>query len=206
MTVRRKAEHEAEREEGCGEGAGEAQEQARSVEELLGVLESERDKLRAERDEKDQLHLRAAADLENLRKRVSRERPAISAQAKRDLVAAILPSVDALDLAIRHASEDADIGAFLEGVRAARDALEAALATEGIERIPVEGCYDPHLHQVDAAIPSPGHADGAIIEELRAGYRIGDLVARHASVVVAKAPPGIREDQDQPPPGEEEEQ
>jgi len=161
----------------------------RSLEEMLGVLESERDKLRSERDEKNEAHLRACADLDNLRKRVARERTMLSAQAKRDVVSAILPTIDALDLAIKHAAEDSDVSAFLEGVKAARDSLESALAGQGVERIPVEGVYDPELHQVDAAIPSPDHQDGAIIEELRAGYRIGDLVARHASVVVAKSPP-----------------
>jgi molecular chaperone GrpE len=163
--------------------------EATSPQELLGVLEAERDKLRAERDEKHELHLRARADLDNFRRRVSRERPLLGAQAKRDLVAAILPAVDALDLAIRHAAEDADVGAFLEGVKAARDSLESALASEGVERIPAEGVYDTELHQVDAVLPNTGQPDGTIVEELRAGYRVGELVARHSSVVVAKAPP-----------------
>jgi len=37
-------------------------------------------------------------------------------------------------------------------------------------------------------VPSADHEDGTIVEELRAGYSVGDLVVRHAVVVVAKAP------------------
>jgi molecular chaperone GrpE len=77
----------------------------------------------------------------------------------------------------------------MEGVGAARDSLESALANQGIERISTEGSYNPELHQADAVIPNAELDDGSIIEELRSGYRIGDLVARHASVVVSKKPP-----------------
>jgi len=187
--TKKKSDDQDELEAGAAEGGRGASEGETPPEEFLGVLEAERDKLRAERDEKHELHLLARADLENFRKRTSRERPLLTARAKRDIVAAILPAVDALDLAIRHASEDADVGAFLEGVRAARDSLEAALAAEGVERIPAEGTYDPELHQVDAVLPGTGQPDGTIVEELRAGYRVGDLVARHSCVVVAKAQP-----------------
>jgi molecular chaperone GrpE len=171
-------------ETGAPESAGQ------DLEELLGILEAERDKLRAERDEKHELHLKARADLDNFRKRAARERPLLSAQVKRDLVSALLPSIDALDLAIKHASEDTDVGAFLEGVRSARDSIEKALAAQGVERIPVDGGFDPELHHAQAAVPSPDHPDGQIIEELRAGYRVGDLVARYSEVVVAKRPAG----------------
>jgi molecular chaperone GrpE len=150
--------------------------------------EAEREKLKAERDQKHDLHLRARADLDNFRKRVARDRPLIAAQAKRDLVAALLPAIDALDLALGHAAEAAEVGALLEGVKAARDSMESALASQGVERISAEGAYNPELHQAGAVVESADQPDGTIIEELRAGYRIGDLVARHAVVVVSKAP------------------
>jgi molecular chaperone GrpE len=147
---------------------------------------SEAEQLAAELGRQRELHLRARADLDNFRKRSARDRPLISAQVKRDLVAALLPAIDALDLAIRHADEDADLGGFLEGVRAARDSIESALAAQGVERIPAEGSYDPELHNAQAVVPTAEHPDGAILEELRAGYRVGKLVARHTEVVVAK--------------------
>jgi molecular chaperone GrpE len=148
----------------------------------------ETERLSAELERQRELHLRARADFDNFRKRSARERPLIAAQVKRDMVAALLPAIDALDMAVRHAGEDADLGDFLEGVRAARDAIESALAAQGVERIPAEGAYDPELHHVQAAVPGGDCPDGTILEELRAGYRVGKLVARHCEVVVAKNP------------------
>ncbi len=163
------------------------------VREQVEALLAERDQLKAERDEKHDQHLRARAELDNFRKRAARERSRLAAAAKRDLVAALLPALDALDLAVRHGDEGP--GELLEGVRHARDALEAALAAQGVERIPAGGSYDPDLHQADAVVQTDQYPDGAIVEELRPGYRVGNLVARHSSVVVAKKPPepGARE-------------
>lgn len=167
------------------------------VEELL----AERDRLRSERDRKHELHLRARADLENLRKRAARERPQAAAAAKRDLVAALLPALDALDLAVKHGQQGSEPGALLKGLKAARDAIQGALAAQGVERIPADGSYDPELHQADAVVETAEFPDGSIVEELRPGYRVGGLVARHSSVLVAKRPA-----EQQKPPGEEAEE
>jgi molecular chaperone GrpE len=164
-------------------------------EKLLESLEEERDVLRARcekmktlLEEKEEQHLRARADLENFRKRSLREKQQAQLMAKRDLLTAILPMMDALDLAIKHGAETADSSTLLEGVKAARDSVELSLASQNVERIVTEGNYSVDLHQADIAIPSSQHQDGEIIEELRSGYRIGEFVARHASVIVAKNP------------------
>lgn len=157
------------------------------VREQVEALLAERDQLKTERDETHDRHLRARAELDNFRKRAARERAGMAAAAKRDLVAALLPALDALDLAVRHGDEGA--GELLEGVKHARDSLEAALAAQGVERIPTGGAYDPDLHQADAVVQTDQHPEGSIVEELRPGYRVGNLVARHSSVVVAKKPP-----------------
>jgi len=150
--------------------------------------EKEMEELRAERDRLQDLHLRARAELENFRKRAARERLQAAAAAKRDLVAALLPALDALELAVRHGEEDPDAGALLEGVRAARDSIARALAAQGVERIRAEGGYDPDLHEARAVAETAELPDGHIVEELRPGYRVGGLVARHSEVVVAKRP------------------
>jgi molecular chaperone GrpE len=156
-------------------------------------LAAERERLAGELAEKTRQHLRALADHDNYRKRVARERQEISAAAKRELVAEILPALDALNLAIRHASEASSAEGLLEGVTAARDALERALVQQGAERIPASGGFDPDLHCVQAAVERDDLPDGEIIEELRPGYRFGKLVVRHSEVVVAKRPAGKAE-------------
>jgi len=169
------------------ERAPEAEEDTESGE--SGDIEA----LKAERDRLQDQHLRARAELANYRKRAVRERVQAAAAAKRDLVAALLPALDALDLAVEHG--EADPGSLLEGLKAARDVLQQALASQNVERIPAPAgsAYDPDLHQAQAVVESAEHPQGAIVEELRPGYRVGDLVARHSQVLVAKRPTGKKD-------------
>jgi molecular chaperone GrpE len=112
---------------------------------------------------------------------------------KRDFVKALLPALDALNLAIKHAG--AEGGPLVEGVRAARDAFEKALAAEGAERIPAAGTWDPDLHHPQAAVERAELPDGTILEEIRPGYKVGGLVARHGEVVVSRRPAEKKSDE-----------
>ncbi len=161
------------------------------VQKQVEALLAERDQLKTQRDEQHDQHLRARAELDNFRKRAARERPVLAAAAKRDLLAALLPALDALDLAVSHGAESPDAAALLEGVRAARDAFEQALAYQGIERIPASqgDLFDPEIHHAGGTVEADACPDNTIVKELLSGYRIGSLVARHSSVLVAKRPP-----------------
>ena len=71
-----------------------------------------------------------------------------------------------------------------EGVRLVHRSLADALRREGLEEIPTDGAFDPHVHE--ALLSQPSEADeGAVIEVLQKGYRLGDRVLRPARVVVA---------------------
>ncbi len=161
------------------------------IQEQVEALLAERDQLKAQRDEQHDQHLRARAELDNFRKRAARERPQLAAAAKRDLLAALLPALDALDLAVRHGAESGDAAALLEGVKAARDAFERALAYQGIERIPASqgDAFDPEMHHAGGTVEADAYPDNTIVEELLSGYRFGNLGARHSSVLVAKRRP-----------------
>jgi len=156
--------------------------------------------LAAERDRLNDQFLRAKAELANVLKRAERDRGLAALAIKRDFVAALLPAMDALDLAIRHGSAKA--AALLEGVKAARDALSRALASQGAERIPAEGSWDPDLHHVTAAVERADLPEGTILEEIRPGWRVGSLVARHGEVVVSRRPAEQPKAEPQPPPEE----
>lgn len=153
-----------------------------------GGRDAEIEALQAERDKLADQCLRARAETSNCLKRAERDRARAAALAKRDLVAALLPALDALELAIRHGQ--AELAGLRAGVEAARDALVQALAAQGVERIPAEPGrgYDPDLHHVQASVERADLAEGAIVEELRTGWRVGALVARHGEVVVARRP------------------
>jgi molecular chaperone GrpE len=146
------------------------------------------EQLAAERDRLNDQFLRAKAELANVLKRAEREREQAALRVRRDFVKALLPALDALELAIKHGAEGSP--ALLDGLKAARDALAKALASQGAERIPAEPGqgFDPDLHHVQGAVERAEVPDGTILEEIRPGYRVGKLVARHGEVMVSKRP------------------
>jgi molecular chaperone GrpE len=61
------------------------------------------------------------------------------------------------------------------------------LRKEGLEEIPTDGKFDPHVHEALLSQPSEGE-EGSVIEVLQKGYRLGDRVIRPARVVISSAP------------------
>lgn len=126
---------------------------------------------------------RLAAEFENYRKRVAREQESLSTRAAERLVKELLPIVDDLERALT-AAEDHEEAKLEEGVRLVHRQLAAALEREGLTEIPVEGKFDPHVHE--ALLSQPSEQDeGTVIEVLQKGYSLGDRVLRPARVVIA---------------------
>jgi molecular chaperone GrpE len=72
-----------------------------------------------------------------------------------------------------------------EGVRLVQRELQEALGKEGLVEIETNGNFDPHVHEALLSQPSE-RDDGAILEVLQKGYRLGDRVLRPARVVVSQ--------------------
>ncbi|MGB8700169.1 MAG: nucleotide exchange factor GrpE, partial [Thermosynechococcaceae cyanobacterium] len=69
----------------------------------------------------------------------------------------------------------------------------------GVARMKVEGQpFDPNYHDAVMREPTDQHPEGTVIEELRRGYLMGDLVLRHAMVKVAALPEGASADAEHP--------
>src|SRR3954449_9263109 len=128
---------------------------------------------------------RALADLDNLRKRYSRELPRERAAERERVAAAFLPVIDNIDLALQHA--DAAPGAIVEGVRAIREQALAVLAQLGYPRQDEVGRpFDPTRHEVVAVVPTEeGTEPGSVVEVVRPGYGGSEQSLRPASVTVA---------------------
>jgi molecular chaperone GrpE len=130
---------------------------------------------------------RAVADLANLRRRYDREVARARADERRRILAAWLPILDNLDLALSHA--DADPRSIVEGVRVVRDQALEALSRSGFERDEETGVpFDPNRHEVVGTVRSPGVRSGTVVEVVRPGYRYGSDLVRPAGVIVATAP------------------
>jgi molecular chaperone GrpE len=128
---------------------------------------------------------RVAADFDNYRKRMAREQTQILTRSGERVVAKLLPVLDDLERAL-DAAEHHEEAKVLEGVRMTKDALAAALASEGLVEIEADGPFDPHIHEALMTQPVEGVAPGHVAQVVQRGYRIGDAVLRPARVIVAE--------------------
>jgi molecular chaperone GrpE len=142
--------------------------------------------LRHEQEELRNQLLRKAADFDNYRKRVERERREMAELAAQDLLLELLPILDdferALDVDVAPGAER-----YREGVELIYRQLQELLKKRGVTPIEAVGTdFDPHVHQAVVHEASTTHRDGEVIAELRRGYRLGDRLLRPAMVKVAK--------------------
>ncbi|MHB1011327.1 MAG: nucleotide exchange factor GrpE [Desulfobacteria bacterium] len=129
-----------------------------------------------------------AAEFENFRKRVAREREAQAAFGNEQLLLAVLPFLDNLGRAM--GQEGASAEALLSGVRMTHDLFLSELRKFGLEQLPAQGgTFDPSLHEAIASVPSTGMPRGTILAEARKGYLLHGRLLRPAQVTVAAAPP-----------------
>lgn len=148
------------------------------------------DPLEALRKEKDALQdrlLRTAAEFDNYRKRVERERREQADYAIAELLTDVLPVVDDLERALQ-APAGSDAEAYRRGVELILKQMLDLLRRRGVTPIDVAGAdFDPRFHQAVSQEPSPGRREGEILEEFRRGYMLGERLLRAAMVKVASA-------------------
>jgi molecular chaperone GrpE len=141
------------------------------------------------RKERDALHdrlLRQAAEFDNYRKRIERERKDTSEYAAVEFIKDLLPVVDDFERALRIEAPGAE--SYRAGLEIIQRALMDMLRKRGVTRIDSVGTqFDPHVHQAVSYEDAPDRREGEVIEEFARGYRLGDRLLRPAMVKVAKA-------------------
>ena len=142
--------------------------------------ESEVEKLTAKLAEMNDKYLRMAAELENTRRRAALDAESRARTRAMGVAEKILPVMDAVDVALKHAPDDA-------GIQSMARALESAFVQIGIVKIESLGQpLNPMFHNAIQVVESPDHESNTIVEEMQTGYMFGDTVLRTAMVVVAK--------------------
>lgn len=169
---------------------------------VTGEPPSELEKLRAELElslaagretfeklkEEHERRLRAAADLENYKKRVQREKEELEKFANERLLKDILPVVDNLDRALAAAPSDDPLSG---GVKLVLKVLEEALARHGVKSFHAMGQpFDPKMHEALMAVPTAEQAPGTVVMQHGRGFLLNDRLVRPALVAVAAAPGG----------------
>ena len=127
---------------------------------------------------------RLQADMDNFRKRQTRRAEEAIAAERERLLNLILPVADNLVRALNQAGEGDD--SLHRGVELTYRELMRVLEAEGITRLETVGQpFDPNLHEAISTMPDEESEPNTIIEEIEAGYMLGDKLLRPAKVVVA---------------------
>ena len=141
------------------------------------------------RKDRDGLHdklLRQAAEFDNYRKRVERDRRESAQFAAVDLVQDLLPVIDDFERALQIEAPGAE--SYRQGLEIIHRALMEMLRKRGVTPIEAVGTnFDPQVHQAVSYEEAPDRRDGEVMEQFTRGYRLGDKLIRPAMVKVAKA-------------------
>jgi molecular chaperone GrpE len=133
--------------------------------------------------------LRLTADFENYKKRAARERQEGISFANENLLAKLLPVLDAFEMALAAAAADPAAKSLQTGIVMISNQLKSALADAGLEELDASGkTFDPGLHEAVAQEVAAGVPEGQVIRQTRKGYRFRNRLMRPAGVIVAKKP------------------
>jgi molecular chaperone GrpE len=144
-------------------------------------------------EEAKQQVLYAAAENQNIRRRLEAELKQATSYAASQFARDMLAIKDHLERALVAVTDelrgDKVASQFLTGIEATARELESAFTKNGVERIKSVGeKLDPNRHQAMMEIPTDQAEPGTIVEEMQAGYMLKDRLLRPALVGVAKAP------------------
>lgn len=153
----------------------------------LAALDQELEALRRDLKDATDRHLRLAAEFDNYRKRVERERAELWGRAQADIAMRLLETLDDLER-VAHHTETATAQALHEGVQLIERKLRSALAAAGLEEVDAENAsFDPQLMEAVAVVPAESPEDDDVVSDVfQRGYRFKGQLLRPARVRVKK--------------------
>lgn len=163
----------------------EAREQEHTADEAVhpGLEEARREA--AENYDK---YLRLAADFDNYKKRVQKDRADLLNYGNESVLKDMLPIVDGLERAVDHASGAGGIDSFVQGLQMILEQLRTTLAKHGVESVEALGSeFDPHYHEAMMRVDSEPSRDNLVVEEFEKGYLLKGRLLRPSKVAVAKS-------------------
>jgi molecular chaperone GrpE len=156
------------------------------VEDEAEQIESDIDELRRDFSTLSDRHIRLAAEFDNYRKRIERERADMWTRAQGELAARLLDSLDDLERFAHHAADSDD--ALLQGVQMVERKLRQTLQAAGLEEIDAAGAtFDPNSMEAVAMVPAESQEDDDVVSDVfQRGYRFKGTLIRPARVRVKK--------------------
>ncbi len=146
--------------------------------ELMGKLKEEHEKM-----------LRAAADLENFKKRAAKEKEEVQKYGVEKLLKDFLPIYDNFGRALDAAKGEADFESLKKGVEMIRRLFEDTLGKHGVKAFSAKGePFDPNKHEAMSSMETSELPPNHVHSEFLKGFTLNDRLVRPALVVVSKAP------------------
>ncbi len=144
--------------------------------------------LQREIDGLNDRHLRLAAEFDNYRKRVERERADSRDRAQAELVSRLVDALDDFDRVVEVDPAAASVESVLEGAGLVRKKLRQSLESAGLKTIdPVGEAFDPASMEALMTVPAEHpDEDEVVADVLQKGYRFHDVLLRPARVRVKK--------------------
>jgi molecular chaperone GrpE len=131
--------------------------------------------------------LRTAADAENFKKRLQREKEEQTRYANESLMRELLPVIDNLERALEHSEAGADQGGLLEGLNMTLKGFLDTLTRFGCTPVETAGKpFDPNFHEAVSQEESADHEPNTVLRELQKGYMLKERLLRPAMVLVSK--------------------
>jgi molecular chaperone GrpE len=150
---------------------------------------------RPEVEEQNNKYLRLYADFENYRKRANRDKEELVKYGNETLLYELLPAIDNLELALKHATGELNSG-LVQGVEMSLRELQRTLEKFGLTRIAAQGmAFDPAVHHAMSQVERSDMNEKMVAEEFRTGYRFREKVLR-PSLVAVSVKAQKREDKD----------
>lgn len=135
-------------------------------------------------------YLRALAEVENTRKRLTREKVESQSYAVQNIVADLLQPIDHFEQALHHAEgANDDIAVWAKGFDMILEQLRQVLVDHGVSSYQsLSQPFDPHMHEAVETEERSDVPEGTVIFEFQKGYRLGGRIIRPARVRVSTRP------------------
>jgi len=168
------------------------------TDEMVKISKVELDDLRKQASADSEYHdkmLRTMADMENLRKRLDRDRKDYINYANREMISDLLPVLDNFDRALKSVEQTEESAPYLQGVEMIYKQLEELLKKQGMEEIKALGePFNPHLHEAVQTEETDSCPEDTILDVILKGYLFRGNMLRPAAVKVSREKkPGERE-------------
>ncbi len=159
------------------------------VEDELSTVQKELDDTKAALEKEKKEYLFLAADFDNYRKRMLKEKAELLKNGAEKTLLGLLPVVDDFERGLAATKDIEDAAQVREGMELIYNKLVKYLADNGVKEMDTASGsgFDADLHEAIATIPAPADdLKGKIIDTTQKGYMINDKVLRHAKVVVGE--------------------